>query len=69
MLVNSLVALVLGTGITVLLHELAHWVTGAALGSRATLLAFGVTYRPQPTGATAAIARPPAPWPASWSVR
>jgi hypothetical protein len=55
-LVNSLVALVLGTGITVLLHELAHWVTGAALGSRATLFAFGVTYQPQPTGATAAIA-------------
>ena len=52
--VNTLVAMVLGTGITVLLHELAHWVTGAALGSQATLFAFGVTYHPPLTGTAAA---------------
>lgn len=52
--VNTLVAMVLGTGITVLLHELARWVTGAALGSQATLFAFGVTYHPPLTGTAAA---------------
>lgn len=55
-LINSVVALLLGAGITVLVHELAHWLTGAALGSPSSLFAFGVTHDPPLTGGPAAIA-------------
>lgn len=55
-LVNSVVALLLGAGITVLVHELGHWITGALLGSRSYLFAFGVTHQPALTGDDAAIA-------------
>jgi len=60
-LINSVVALLLGAAITVLVHELAHWVTGALLGSRSYLFSFGVTHEPPLTGgaaATAALAGP-----------
>ncbi len=55
-LLNSVVALLLGAAITVLFHELAHWLAGAALGSQASLFAFGVTYDPELTGSRSAIA-------------
>ena len=55
-LVNSLVALLLGTGITILVHQLGHWVAGALLGSRSVLFAFGVTHEPALTGTDAVIA-------------
>lgn len=55
-LMNSVVALLLGTAITVLLHELAHWLAGTMLGSRSSLFAYGVTYDPELTGGPEAIA-------------
>ncbi len=55
-LVNSVVALLLGAGITVLVHELGHWIAGALLGSRSSLFSFGVTHEPALTGGDAAIA-------------
>ena len=54
-LTNSVVALLLGTGITGLVHDLAHWVAGAVLGSRSYLFGFGVTHAPALAGADAVI--------------
>lgn len=55
LLLNSLVALLLGTGITILLHEIGHWVAGALLGSRSFLFAFGVTQEPPLSGTALAL--------------
>lgn len=55
-LINSTVALLLGAAITVLVHELGHWVAGVLLGSRSYLFAFSVTYQPELVGSDAAIA-------------
>lgn len=43
-LVNSVVAAVLGAGLMVLLHEVVHLVAGVALGGRSVLYPFGVTH-------------------------
>lgn len=47
----TVIAMLLGSGITVLLHEGAHWVTGAALGHPSRLYAAFVTHdgTPSPT--------------------
>lgn len=42
--VTTLFALLLGSGITVLLHECAHWITGTAFGAHARLYSFAVDY-------------------------
>jgi len=55
-LINGVVAMLLGTGITVLIHEIGHWVAGALLGSTSYLFAFWVEQRPPLTGGDAAIA-------------
>ncbi|MFT4296835.1 MAG: hypothetical protein QM582_15640 [Micropruina sp.] len=55
-LINSLVALLLGAGVTVLIHEAAHWVAGALLGSPSYLYAFGVEHVPPLAGRDAAVA-------------
>lgn len=43
LLINSVVAAVLGSTLMVLVHELAHFFTGAAFGHRSILFAFGVS--------------------------
>lgn len=53
--VNAFVAALLGPSIQVLLHEAVHWLTGRALGLRASLFPFGVSYEPEPHGLPAAI--------------
>ncbi|MBX3141589.1 MAG: hypothetical protein KF875_12600 [Trueperaceae bacterium] len=42
--IASLFALLLGSGMTVILHEGAHWVTGAALGVPSRLYSFAVDH-------------------------
>ncbi|MCW3156421.1 hypothetical protein [Micropruina sonneratiae] len=53
---NSVVALLLGGAIAVLLHNLGQWVAGALLGGRSELFAFGVRHLPPLTGRDAAVA-------------
>ncbi|GAB3811102.1 hypothetical protein GCM10028820_01760 [Tessaracoccus terricola] len=60
-LLASLVALLVGAKLSVLLHEVAHWVTGAALGYPSRLYSFAVEHAGEltPTGeAIAALAGP-----------
>lgn len=40
----SLAAMLLGSGVTVLVHEIGHWVAGAALGHPSQLYAFAVSH-------------------------
>lgn len=53
--VNSSVALIVAMAITIVLHEMAHWFTGTALGYRSTLYPFGVDHGPDIAGVPAAI--------------
>lgn len=46
LILNSLLAYLFGAAITILLHEMVHWLTGAALGYRSTMYAYGVTHHP-----------------------
>ncbi len=55
---NNLVAYLLGGGLMVLIHELVHWLVGAALGYRSTMFSYGVTQQPDPGGWHAAITAP-----------
>ena len=43
---NNLVAYLLGGGLMVLIHEVVHWLVGAALGYRSTMFSYGVTMAP-----------------------
>ncbi|SPD85743.1 conserved membrane protein of unknown function [Micropruina glycogenica] len=52
---NNLVAYLLGGGLMVLIHEVVHWLVGAALGYRSTMFSYGVTQQPDPGGWHAAI--------------
>lgn len=54
-LLASVLAMVFGSAIAVLLHECAHWVTGAALGHTSRLHASFVTYAGTPSAADTAI--------------
>jgi len=53
---NSSVALLLGTGLAVVVHEVGHWVAGALLGSSSQLFGLWVEHSPPLTGRDAALA-------------
>lgn len=56
LIINNTAALVLGVQVMILLHEMAHWFTGAALGQRSVMYQFGVDQSGGPGATTAAIA-------------
>lgn len=51
----SLAAMLLGSAITVLVHEIGHWVVGAALGYPSQLYAFAVSHGGEQTAGDVAV--------------
>lgn len=60
-LVNSTIAAVLATALTILIHELVHLVTGLAMGHGGTLVPFGVAHDGTLTDGQTALAAISAP--------
>lgn len=54
--IASVFALLLGSAITVLIHECGHWVAGALLGNPSTLYSFAVSHAGEMTPQAVAIA-------------